>query len=838
MHGLFHSLRKKKRLVFFISLVFFGLVAGFAYSLAKDIPRVNRISERAVVESTKIYDRTGKVLLYEIHGEEKRTVIPLAEIPENVKWATIVGEDFNFYRHIGLDGKGILRALFVNLSRGDITQGGSTITQQLVKKALLTDDRTFTRKIKEALLALLVEKRYSKDEILELYLNQIPYGTNAYGIEAAAQTFFEKPARDLTLAESALLAALPKAPTRYSPYGSHKEELLARRNSILERMAGAGFAGKDAAAEAQNTPISVAPPRQSIRAPHFVLFVKEYLSERYGEDFIEQGGLKVITTLDWKLQEEAEKIVREGAEENEKLVRAYNASLVAVDPKTGDIVTMVGSRDYWSDPKPDGCKPGIDCKFDPHVNVTTRSRQPGSALKPFVYATAFKKGYTPETVLFDAFTEFNVNCNPDGTPGPFGRMCYHPRNYDGKFRGPVSLRQSLAQSLNVPSVKMLYLAGAKDSIETARTMGISTLTDPERYGLTLVLGGAEVTLLEMASAYGVFAQDGVLHPKNSILRVETSRGVVLEEKRDVALPVIDTNIARIINNILSDNDARVPMFSPRSSLYFPNRQVAAKTGTTQDFHDAWVIGYTPSLVAGVWVGNNDNTPMSQAAVSIMVAGPIWHKFIETALHNTPPENFASFERQYAAKPVLRGFYRSGPYVKIDKISGKLAGEYTPAELVEERGFGEVKTILSLLRKDDPLGEAPAEARADPQFKNWQQGIERWLLSNQLLAAEAPKELDDLHLPEKKPKLELILPAPGSRDISNISVKIQSTFPLREVSLFVNDELRGSKTAPIVSDMITFPLGNKLPSGAWNIKITAYDAVGNKESLAREIQIPQ
>ena len=841
-------LGKKRKIVrFFILIILLALLlesALFAYSLVKNLPSPERITERAVAESTKIYDRTGKILLYEIHGEEKRTSLPLNEMPEAIKTATLAAEDINFYKHGGLDWKGIARAIVKNILKGELAQGGSTITQQLVKSSLLGPEKTFKRKIREQIISVLLEKKYSKDEILEMYLNQIPYGSNAYGIAAAAQTYFDKKANELTLGEIAILAALPKAPTYYSPYGSHKDALLNRRDWILERMAAAGFITPEELKKSEKEGVDFIPPRQNIRAPHFVMYLRDYLDEKYGEQFVEQGGLQVTTTLDWPLQEAAEKIIFEGAEQNEKQVQAANAALVAIDPRTGEILAMVGSKDYFGKSFPEGCKPGVNCRFDPNVNIVTRPRQPGSAFKPFVYSTAFKKGYTPETVLFDVPTEFNTRCNPDGAPGPEikdKKDCYHPQNYDKKFRGPVSLRQALAQSLNVPSVKLSYLAGVLDSIKTAQEMGITTLTDPERYGLSLVLGGAEVTLLEMTSAFGVFAQEGILHPKTAILKIETSKGEVLEEKKDVSQPVLDTEIARLINDILSDNNARIPVFNPQSSLYFPDRQVAAKTGTTQDFRDAWVLGYTPSLVAGVWVGNNDNTEMNQSGPSVMVAGPLWHRFFDFVFNSSSAtESFIAPSLKSANKPILRGIYRNGPVIKIDKISKKLATEFTPPELIEEIGTGEIKSILSLVKKDDPSGDPPANPDDDPQFKNWQTTIENWLKTNKLAIMEPPKDYDDLHTPEKRPKISFVVPALDKEiNIQNtrwFTVSIKATFPLKEVSFFINDELIASKTTPITSEIITFSTKNELSPGLYKIKITAYDAVGNKETLEREVTV--
>jgi len=391
-----HRSRGQRARAFFVLAVFFALLfaggAATVYSLVRDMPNPSRVGERAVVESTRIYDRTGTVVLYEIHGDQRRTVIPFDQIPDSVKKATLAAEDINFYHHAGIDWRGIARAIVADILHGNFSQGGSTITQQFVKNSLLGPEKTITRKIREQILALLLERNYSKDEIFGFYLNQIPYGANAYGISAAAGLYFNKAPTDLTLAESAALASLPKAPTYYSPYGSHKKELLARKDWVLDRMADAGLVARSDADGAKREALVFAPPREAIRAPHFVQYVRDYLNKKYGEQTVEQGGLKVTTTLDWKLQEQAETIIREGAEANEKLVAASNAALVAIDPKSGDILTMVGSRDYLAKPLPEGCNAGVTCAFDPYVNIATAQRQPGSAFKPFVYATAFKKG--------------------------------------------------------------------------------------------------------------------------------------------------------------------------------------------------------------------------------------------------------------------------------------------------------------------------------------------------------------------------------------------------------------------------------------------------------------
>jgi 1A family penicillin-binding protein len=617
--------KKNKLKKFFI--FFFKILGGvFLFSslaflllfiyIAKDLPRPENFAEHSLAQSTKIYDRTGKVLLYEYYGEEKREVVPFDKIPQHLKNAVLAAEDINFYKHFGLDIRGIGRAIQVNLKLKKPVQGGSTISQQLIRSTFLTREKTLKRKIRELILTLELERRYSKDEIFGFYLNQIPFGSNAYGVQAASQTYFGKDVSEINLSEAALLAALIRAPSDLSPYGEKREELLKRKDLILDKMAEVGFISKTEAEEAKKTEIIFSKILQPIRAPHFVFYIREYLEEKYGEDFIKEKGLKVYTSLDWELQQEAEKIVKEGAKRN-RVYGAYNAALVAIDPKTGEILAMVGSADFFEDPYPKNCTPGLNCLFEPYPNVAIRGRQPGSAFKPFVYATAFKKGFNDNTVIVDEPTNFGTAANP-----------YTPQNYDGLFRGPVTLRQALAQSLNVPSVKLLaYYAGLEDSIKTAKELGITTLTkEPSFYGLPLVLGGGDVKLLEMVSAYGVFATGGIRFPLISILKIVDANGNFIEKKNTSSKRVLEPWVAQLITDILSDNEARAPIFGYNSVMYFPDRKVAVKTGTTENYRDGWIIGYTNSISVGVWVGNNDNTPILREP-GIIVAGPIWRDFM-------------------------------------------------------------------------------------------------------------------------------------------------------------------------------------------------------------------
>src|SRR3990167_4134457 len=622
------------------------LLSFFLY-LQRTLPDPESIATRKVGESTKIYDRTGEILLYDIHGEEKRTIIPWEQIPDTIKKATLVSEDSDFYNHKGLDLRGIARAFFKDILSLGVSQGGSTITQQLVKKALLGDERTISRKIKEAVLAIEIERKFSKDQIFWMYLNQIPYGSNAYGIEAAAKAFFGKKASQLTIAEAATIASVTKAPSYYSPFGNHVNELLARKNSVLSRMETLGFISNVEYQKALAQKIEFINIQKEIgdnqRPMHFVIMVKEYLASKYGENAAESGGFKVITTLDSSLQTLAQETVKKYAEINKEKYKATNASLVAIDPKTGDLLALVGSKDYYN------------VADEGNFNVAIApNRQPGSAFKPFAYAAALEKGYPDDTVVFDLKTEFNPNCEPDSSQekDSYGVDCYHPQNYDGRYRGPVTFRQSLAQSLNVPSVKVLYLAGVNDTMELAEKMGITTLGDKSRFGLSLVLGGAEVKLVDIVSAYGVFANEGMRSPWSFIQRVESSNGQVLEEKNNKPERVLDPQIARLINNMLSDNSARAPVFGYSSSLYIPGRDVAAKTGTTQDNKDAWVVGYAPSLVAGVWTGNNNfNDSMTKEGAGISASGPMWHEFMAKALSAMPNEKFANPDPVTADKEI-------------------------------------------------------------------------------------------------------------------------------------------------------------------------------------------
>lgn len=690
-----------------------------------EIPDLNSLNQIKVVQSTKIYDRTGKVLLYDVHQDIKRTVVPFDQISPYIKNATIAIEDTEFYTHRGIRPLAIIRAILANtliklhLSSG-YTQGGSTITQQVIKNSLLTQDRTFTRKIKEWVLAVKLERMLSKEGIFSLYLNGSSYGGNIYGVEEASLAFFAKHANQVDLAEAAFIAALPQGPSYYSPYGNHKDQLVLRKNLVLKQMKANGFITEDEYQQALKEVVVFKPVQKDsgITAPHFVLYIKDYLDQKYGEQAVEEQGFKVTTTLDANLQVKAEEIVKRNALENGAKYHAENASLIAIDPKTGQILVMVGSRNYF------------DKAIDGNFNIAFAKRQPGSTFKPFVYATAFEKGYRPDTVLFDAETEFSTLCSVDGTPLSAGAVCYHPQNYDGKFRGPISLRNALAQSINIPAIKTLYLAGIKDSLQTAKDIGITTLTNSSRYGLTLVLGGGEVTLIDMTSAYGVFANEGVRNPYTGILKIESSNGDVVEEYKPQSTSVLDPTIARTITDILSDNTARTPVFGANSSLYFPGRDVAAKTGTTNDYKDAWIIGYTPSIVVGSWVGNNNNTPMDKK-VAGYIAGPLWHEFMNEALKQYPNELFTppDISEEDSVKPALRGIWQGGNVEVIDKNTGAPVTADTLDKDKADKVITDTHSILYWINVKDPKGPVPVNKNDDPQFHLWEYGVQRWVNNN-------------------------------------------------------------------------------------------------------------
>jgi len=804
--------------LFLLTIAFITVV--FAW-VNHNLPQPDKLFQREIAQSTKIYDRTGEIVLYEIFTDKKRTLIDLSEIPQNLIWATIVVEDKDFFQHQGFKPQAIIRSIIIDILQGGKVQGGSTLTQQFIKNAFLTSEKTYIRKIKELLLAYQIEKKFSKNEILQMYFNEIPYGSNAYGVEAASQIYFNKSANNLTLDESALLTAITKATSYYSPYGNHQEELIQRRNHILDTMAQEGYITNEFSRQAQNidTLKKIVLRRENIIAPHFVMYVKKELIEKYGQRQVEQGGLKVITTLDTRQQNIAEEIITQHAERNEKIFKASNASLISIDVKTGEILSWVGSKDFFNK------------EIDGQVDIITSMRQPGSSFKPIVYAAAFEKGFTPETVLFDVETNF----------GPAGEKDYIPQNYNEKYYGPVTIRQALAGSLNIPAVKILYLTGLKNSINLAQRMGYTTLIDPDRYGLSLVLGGGEVKLLEHTAAFGVFAREGNKIPTTYILKVENNERKILEETNTQFIKsqqVISEQTANQINNILSDNQARAYVFGEKSLLTLSNRPVAAKTGTTNNSRDAWTIGYTPDLVVGVWVGNNDNQAMAGKADGSTLAAPIWNEFMKKTLTNTPVKKFNPPEIAQTDKPILSGKIPEDTIIlKIDKASQKLATELTPASFVEEKTFQSYYSILNYVNKNDPLGPIPSHPSLDPQYNRWQEGIAEWLKEIPKQIGAPPTEYDDLHIPANEPSLTILSPLNGEevgQQILEIEIKALSTRGVKKIKFFLDD---------MVLDIIDIKEENMnreekriceinlsgLNAGKHKIKVSAFDDIDNYKS---------
>jgi 1A family penicillin-binding protein len=589
-----------------------GSVAAFAY-FSRDLPSPEKITERYRFQSTKIYDRNG-VLLHEVYNPNRgrRVVLSLREIPEHVRQAFLAAEDARFYENPGVDVLAIVRAAWDNTtSRGERFAGGSTITQQLVKYTLLTDERTLPRKIREAILAIKISRTYTKDQILEMYLNSAFFGHQAYGIESAADTYFGKSARDLSRAEGILLAGLLRSPSTSNPF-TDERAAKAEQRRVLEQMIRHKMATQEEAEQIAAEPLTYNTKQfGELKAPHFALWVREQLAAnpKYGEQGLFERGLEVTTTLDIRMQEMAEFIVREHAAKLGPF-NASNSALVAINPATGEILAMVGSADFHNK------------EIKGEVNVSLAHRQPGSSIKPVTYLAAFQKGWHSATIVEDVQTTF------PGTPP------YTPRNYDGRFHGKVSVRSALANSYNIPAVKALQHVGVPAMIDLARKMGITTFKDPSHYGLALTLGGGEVRLLDLVAAYGVFANHGKYVRPVSILRVTDASGNLLDQwPGQTPQPVVDPGRAYMITSILADNEARTPAFGPNSPLKL-SRPAAAKTGTTDDFKDNWTIGYTSQLVTGVWVGNADNTPM-RGTTGLTGAAPIWHDFMEFALAPLP-----------------------------------------------------------------------------------------------------------------------------------------------------------------------------------------------------------
>jgi 1A family penicillin-binding protein len=619
-----YKYRKKRNrnkiipLIYKLKYLSLGILASFIFIFLpiilfiflQDLPNPNELIHRQIPQTTKIFDKNG-LLLTQIYTQQNRTIIPLSDIPIHLRHATLAIEDKNFYNHPGFDLPSIIRAAIVNITEKR-TEGGSTITQQLIKSSMLTPERSIIRKFKEIIIAVWTERVYSKNQILEMYFNQIPYGGTAWGIEAASQTYFGKNAKNLTLAESAFLAGLTSAPTIYSPFGNNPKLWKTRQKEVLKKMADLGYISQKSADEAGKTKLNFKKQQVAIHAPHFVNYIKDLVSQKYGLPMLEKGGLNITTTLDLKTQETAQQIIKEEVEKNIHL-NMTNGAGVIVEPRNGDIVAMIGSHD-WNDPEIG------------NFNVTTSRRQPGSSIKVVTYAAALQNNLTAASIIEDSPVTYTNYTTP-----------YSPVNYDGKFHGKVSLRTALASSLNIPAVKTLNQIGIQNMVNLGKKMGVSSWDDAENYGLSITLGAAEVTMLDIATVYGTLANEGNRVDLNPILKITDSKGTLLEKKTPKKpIQVLEKGIAFIISDILSDNQARSMAFGPNSPLLIPGHTVSVKTGTTDNKRDNWTVGYTNSLVVAIWVGNNNNTPMSPYLTSgITGAAPIWHNIMKSLLASSP-----------------------------------------------------------------------------------------------------------------------------------------------------------------------------------------------------------
>lgn len=808
------------------ALFLLGAIAFFS----RDLPDPEKLIDRTVAQSTKIYDRTGEHLLYEISGEQKRTVVQVEELPPYIAQAVIALEDRTFYEHSGFNYQRLAKAILYKLI-GQSGPGASTLTSQLVKNAILSPEKTLTRKFREWILVFQIERKFSKEQILQMYLNEIPYGSTAYGVEAASNLYFGKSAKDVTLAEAALLAAIIQRPSYFSPYGSHVDALLARKDVTLRLMQEQGFITEEQKQEAQAQELVFKERRENIDAPHFVFYVRDLLEEKYGSNLVNRGGLVVRTTLDYDKQKIAEEVV-EGRVEFNKGFNASNAALVSLDTNTGEILAMVGSIDYFND------------EIDGQVNVALRPRQPGSSFKPIVYTLAWQRGYTPSTIIFDVNTDF---------PGT-GKV-YQPKNYDLKERGPMSLRNSLQGSLNIPAVKLLYLLGVNSVLDFAEQLGYTTFGERSRFGLSLVLGGGEVTLLEHTAAYATLATDGMYREPMALLEVKTNDGQVLDEFKPKEKRVIDENTARITSNVLSDNEARAYVFGTRSGLTLPGRPAAAKTGTTNDYRDAWTMGYVPSMATGVWVGNNDFSEMKRGGGSSLAA-PIWNGYMTRALEGVPAQAFAQPQIPVPDKPILSGQGFGVQQVTIDKASGKLATDLTPPSFREEKLFIDAHDILHYVDRRNPTGPAPADpAAADSQYVVWETAVQNWIAARiaanepiftkenvqypegiELEQGVPPTEFDDVHVEANIPSLSLNSPADGSVLSSRTlfaSVEASAPRGISRVEFFLDSTLLSTDSS------YPYELNASLksfPNGFYRLRVIAYDDVDNSREIGVRLQL--
>lgn len=818
--------------IFIVLFSFFFIIVGgvFIWASTVRLPDLSNFQARKIANSSKITDKTGEIILYDLAQSVRRSEIPFSEMGNNIKNAIIAIEDEGFYSHNGIRLKSIARATYVNLTSGSLAQGGSTITQQIIKNALLNRDKTATRKFKEWILAVRIERIFTKEEILTIYLNDAPFGGTIYGVEEASQAFFSKKSKDLTIAESAYLAAMIPAPTFYSPFGKNKDKLDARKNLVLEKMTQHNYITEQEKEDAKKEIVIFnKSASNSIKAPHFVFYILDYLQKNYGEDVLEKGGYTIKTTLDYTLQEKVEKITKEESLKNKESYDAENAAVVILESKTGQILSMVGSRDYF------------DTTIDGAFNVITAKRQPGSSFKSIVYAAALEKGFTPETILFDTPTEFSTNCSPivvRNNTKP--EECYQPDNFDNDFKGPMTLKQALARSRNVPSVKLLYMVGIKNALEYAQKLGITSLGDESQYGLSLVLGGGEVSPLELTSAYSVFSNQGVKNTPVGILEIKDNKGNIVESFIENPKEILPKNIALQISDILSDNEARTLTFGQNSQLNIEG--TAAKTGTTNDNKDAWVMGFSPDVAVGVWSGNNNNKSMKSGGIAI--SGPLWNKIMREVLILYPSNGFEKPlpEEEYTSlKPILRGQWIGGESVLIDTITKLRATANTPLEFREERFIQSVQDTLRWINKDNVRGPIPNNPYNDPQFRLWNPSVEYWWEQNKHLYGSQdyiPDGYETIHNDNNGAWLAVSgIPTTISMNESrtfSFSTKNQTT--LSSVEIFANNKLLTTLSSP---KKIVFIADNfSLTPGTYTFRFVGYNTQSHQSVYSTGIIITQ
>lgn len=846
IHPTSHWKRKKRRRLpklgfrlpkgLFKNAFLFGLVlviAGSLFSLAafawvsRDLPDPNALLKRDVAQTTKLYDRTGEHLLYEIHGDKNRTLIKLEEIPEVVKNATIAIEDQQFYKHQGFNPFRMVVGIVWGMITKGRPQGGSTITQQLVKNAILSGERTVGRKVKELMLSIAIEQRLTKDQILQLYLNEIGYGSSNYGVEAAARAYFGKSVKNVDLAEAATLAALPKAPTTYL---NSPEKLDARRDLVLKIMFDEGFITESQKIDAQAEEVILVQDAEVDNADanttplHFVFYVKQLLVDElnFDEREVEQGGLSVITSLDYEKQAAAQQAVREGVEAKGPSYGFGDAALVAIDPKTGQVLSMVGSKDYF------------DEEIDGAINMTLQPVQPGSSIKPIVYTAGFLQGYTPNSILYDVITTFKTEVGD-----------YTPHNYHLEMEnGPVTVRKALQGSLNIPAVKMITLIGLDKVLDFAESLGYSTFEDRSQFGPAIVLGGGEVKLIEHAAAFGVLANGGVRQDTAAVLKVSDAAGNTLYEwKNKPGKEVVEKNITLEISNVLSDNSSRAYVFGEGNHLTLSDRPAAAKTGTTNDNRAALTVGYTPSLVAAVWVGNADYSSMTAGADGSVVAAPIWQNFMNRALQGTTVEAFEAPSVPVTGKNILDGILPSTTVV-IDKSTGKLATDATPESMREEISCGEYHSELYYITPGDPLGAAPGDQPDNEQYVSWETALSGWV---ERTKAQDPSKLpfeecsvptakDDVHVRANTPSVSI--KSPDNNDSINsrrFQVEIDATARrgVARVEYYIDNTFVKSSSA---TSGMQLTLPNWVDVGRHTLKVVAYDDVDNAGDDSVSIEV--